>query len=809
MIAIEDRHKVKKILKEKGTRFQNFARTKKGRSFITFTILLLCYWFCLPSTLFNEPTSTVLEDANGKLLAARIAEDGQWRFPLEENVPEKFAKAITTYEDKYFYNHPGVNPVSLFRALRQNISKGEVVSGGSTLTMQLMRIARKNKSRNIFQKTIEVIQATRAEIRYSKNEILALYAANAPFGGNVVGLEAASWRYFGRNPNSLSWAEAATLAVLPNSPGLIYPGRNQEKLLKKRNRLLDEMKVREIIDQETCNLSKLEPLPQKPFPLPDLCMHLLDRAISDGHKGKRIRTTVNSSLQNSVSTIVDRHNKILMNNEINNAAVLVLDVHSGKSLAYIGNTKIKNAREENGNQVDVINRPRSTGSILKPFLFAAMLKDGLLLPETLVPDIPTQLTDFAPENFNYTYDGAVPARNALARSLNIPAVRMLQDYKVERFHEVLNSIGLTTITRPANDYGLSLILGGAEGKLWDLAGAYASMARVLNTYNKTRTYKETDFHAPYYLSSDSIRKEKHTRKIFDASSIWHTFEAMVEVNRPDEESAWRDFTSARKIAWKTGTSFGFRDGWAIGVTPDHVVAVWTGNADGEGRPGLIGVETAAPILFEVFGLLKSGNNWFKEPYEEMSSVTVCTKSGYQAGSYCEKKTIRVPPAGKRTLPCPFHKMVHLDASGKYRVNAQCENESNIIHQPWFILPPGMEWYYKSKNSTYEALPPLREDCRGGTAIGSLEIVYPANGTKIYVPVELNGKPGKAVFEAATRRKESFLFWHLDDNFSGTTSGFHQLGLNPEAGKHKLTVVDESGESVSVNFEIISKDHSNK
>ena len=780
-------------------------KMKWRRRAFTWSLLFLWFWFCLPSQLFNDPTCTVLDDKNGNLMCAQIASDGQWRFPYDDSVPEKFEKCIVQFEDRSFYHHLGVNPLALARALKQNISSDHTVSGGSTITMQVIRLMRKGRSRSFYNKFIEMIMATRLEITYSKKHILALYASNAPFGTNVVGLDAASWRYFGRSPKQLSWAEMATLAVLPNAPTLINPGKNRDKLFAKRNRLLDQLLSAGIIDKSTCEISKQEPLPDKPFPLPQFAPHLLTRASKEGNNGKRVHTTLDLHLQQRVTDIIALHHKDLEGNEIHNAAALVLDVNSGNVLAYVGNTD--ESDPQYGCDVDVINAPRSTGSILKPFLYASMLNDGELIPNMLVPDIPTDIGGYSPKNYSLTYDGAVPAKRALARSLNVPIVKLLQQYGVERFHYLLRKVGLSTIDKPADHYGLSLILGGAEGKLWDIAGVYAGMARTLDHYTLYNgKYDRNDIRAPQYIPiREKPKKDLGQAGFFDAASIYLTFEAMVEVSRPDEESGWRQFSSSSKIAWKTGTSFGFRDGWAIGVTPKYVVAVWVGNADGEGRPGLVGVKTAAPVMFDIFNVLKP-SGWFSQPYDEMTKIAVCRQSGYRAMDICpDKDSMWVPNSGLKTPPCSHHRLVHLDASGKYRVTSDCEDVNNMQHVPWFVLPPAQEWYYKSKNPSYKELPPYRPDCMNPAGMNSMELIYPKLLTKIYVPVELDGKKGKCIFEVAHRRSNATIFWHLDNDYIGETKGIHQMGLSPDAGMHTLTLVDENGETLVQKFEIVDKE----
>ncbi len=778
--------------------------------------LLIFYFFSLPAVLFKDPYSTVLEDRNKNLLSASIGSDGQWRFPEGEIIPEKFKAAIILFEDKRFHNHFGVDPFSLGRAMRQNVKAGKIVSGGSTLSMQVIRLSRKNKSRTVFEKTIEIILATRLELRYSKEEILGLYAAHAPFGGNVVGLEAACWRYFGRGPEELSWSEAALFAVLPNNPSLIHLGKNRQRLIEKRNRLLDRLWRSGKFDELTLDLAKSEPLPENPLSLPRMASHLLDRILKEGRAQQRTVSTLDHQLQLRTSQIINDHHQRLKANQIFNAAAVIIDVKSGNVLAYVGNTE---AGQEYNQQVDVVNASRSTGSILKPFLFAAMLDEGKMLQRTLMPDVPTIINGFSPRNFSKEYDGAVAADKALIRSLNIPAVHELRDYRYEKFYELLKNIGLTTLNQPADHYGLSLILGGAEGTLWDVTGAYASMARTLNNYfehpGKNR-YDKNDFHAPVYAETSTSRqalisgamqndKEVEETSWLSAASIYLTFNALKEVYRPGEGTGWKYFSSSKKIAWKTGTSFGFRDGWAVGVTPDYAVGVWVGNADGEGRPGLTGTETAAPILFDIFSSLP-GNSWFKPPVSEMEHISVCSQSGQRATELCESMdTISVTRAGLQTRPCSYHKKIHLSADRKHRVHSECASISEMVTANLFVLPPVQEYYFKSRNLSYRSLPSFRKDCENPSTLVSMDLIYPKPNAKIFVPRELSGQQGNTVFEVAHRNPAINVYWHLDGNFVGTTRRSHKIALSPSVGSHTLSLVDENGESLRRVFKVLSGD----
>jgi penicillin-binding protein 1C len=746
-------------------------------------LLITVYYFSLSKSLFLKKYSTIVLDRDGELVGARIADDGQWRFPEDSIIPDKFKQCILQFEDKHFYVHPGFNPVSLVRALLQNIKAGKVVSGGSTISMQVIRLHRLNKRRTIFEKLVEIILATRLEFRFSKDKILGLYSTHAPFGGNVVGINAASWRYFGRNPRNLTWAEAALLAVLPNSPALIHPGKNRQSLLDKRNKLLLKLYNGKLIDQETFKLSLLEPIPMQPLSLPDIAPHLTER-LKNSNPGTIIRSTVKKSVQDNVNRILSDYYNQLKINDISNACVLVVEVNSGNALAYVGNISNANVTVDEYN-VDCIQAPRSTGSILKPLLYMAMQQEGLILPGTLIPDIPTRLVGFKPENYDLTYDGAVPARRALARSLNVPAVRMLQSYGIPKFQNLLQKLGMTTLIFSPDHYGLTLIVGGAEGKLWDITNIYAKLARSL------------------LLSGEGLGM-RASLPIGEGwgGAIFLTFEALLEVNRPDEESGWLNLSSSRKIAWKTGTSYGFRDAWAIGTTPEYVVGVWVGNADGEGRPGLTGIGAAAPLMFRVFNSLPP-TTWFQMPYEDFEKIPVCRLSGYKAGPYCDEiDSIYVARAGTKTQVCPYHLLVHLSPDRKFRVNSKCEEVDKIRHEHWFVLPPAMEWYYRKKNIFYRRLPSIKKGCADDEGLAMMELIYPTEVLKIFVPREIDGSPGKTIFEMAHRNPDAVLYWHLDNEFIGTTKGIHQIALTPSVGKHYLTVIDDNGFTLARWFEVV-------
>lgn len=788
----------------------------KNKYSLQLVFCALILWICLmhlwiPKPLISKPYSTLLYTAetSGRevLLGARIASDGQWRFPSGSEVPEKFAICLTQYEDKRFWYHPGVDPFALMRAVQLNLTQSRVVSGGSTLTMQLARIARGNQSRTVGQKVIEMLWALYLECSYSKEEILRMYASNAPFGGNVVGIEAAAWRYFGREAKDLSWAEQATLAVLPNSPALIHPGRNRAELKQKRDKLLLRLYEKHILDKTEYELACMEALPEKPLPLPNEAPHLLERLAIEKQEN-RIHTTVDPTLQQQVQRLVNRYVADYRSNHIYNAAALVADVESGKILAYVGNVTDQNMTTGHGCQVDVITSPRSTGSVLKPFLYAAMLNDGLILPGTLIADTPLNINGFTPQNFNKTFYGAVPAHVAIERSLNVPLVRMLSQYNTGRFMSLLKRLGMTTLRFSEDHYGASLILGGAEGSLWDLSGMYASLARMLSHYRSYNgRYDRSDIHplTPYPIEEKKpIRSVTDTRladeSLLSYASLWFMFEAMSGLNRPEEEADWQQFSSMKQVAWKTGTSYGGRDAWAIGVTPRYVVGVWVGNATGEGRSGLTGVGYAAPILFDIYSLLPDVP-WFDQPYDELEEVAVCRQSGHKASAICDEvDTVYIPRTGIATAVCPYHRIVHLSQDGQYRVNSSCESVSRMQERSWFVLPPAQAYYYKNYHVEYQALPPLKPGCEEDQS-RQIAILYPEHQAVLYLPKGFSGEREKVVMRATHARSDATLYWHLDDVYLGETRQIHQMACLVEPGNHILTLLDEDGNRRSILFEV--------
>jgi penicillin-binding protein 1C len=770
------------------------------------------------------PYSTAVYAAGGELLGASVAADGQWRLPLPAGgkplpaggkplpaggkplpaggkplpaggkppgsgaeVPERYAIALTTYEDSRFHGHPGFDALAIFRAFADNLAAGRTVSGGSTISMQLVRLRRGAGRRTLAAKLVETVLAVRLELSSRKDDILAAYAGLAPFGGNVVGLQAAGFRWFGHDSAHLTWAESAVLAVLPNSPAMVHPGRSRDELGRKRDALLQTLANRGALDPSELPYFLAEPLPGVPLPMPRAAPHLAARA-GPG----RVETSLDYQLQLQAQSIAERHARRLGSQGIANAAAVIMAVSDGRILAYIGN--VQTAGEAGSWQVDCAAAPRSSGSILKPFLYASMLDSGELTPTRLVTDIPTRIGSYSPENNLKTYVGAVKAEDALARSLNVPFVRLLRTYGIERFADLLKGFGFSHLVRAPADYGLTLILGGAEASLVDAAGAYAKLARAALPDGIAGQIRYED-------AEPDGRSAGAPAAPVSRAAAWLTLEALVAVARPGEDASWQEYASSRRIAWKTGTSFGARDAWAIGVTQDYVVAVWAGNASGQGRPEIKGTDAAAPLMFDLFQLLPR-SVWFPEPAADLKLITVCADSGYAAGPSCPGTLrIAVPARAHVDEPCPYCRIVHLSDDGKQRVSAECAGEDGLVAVKRFVLPPAIEWYYRRSTITYRPLPPWKPGCAVADS-SSVDLLAPENGALIYIPIELDGSPGRTVFRAVHRDAGQRLFWHLDGEYLGETTGDHRIEARPAPGRHELTVIDQRGAMATRSFEVL-------
>ena len=720
---------------------------------------------------FDVPQSYVVFDRQEALLGAKLASDEQWRFPLIDSVPDNYKKALLYFEDKRFYEHPGVDVISISRAVKSNLKAGKVVSGASTLTMQLMRLGRNKNSRSIKQKLIETYLAVVYSLKYDKETILRYYASNAPFGGNVVGVETAAWRYFGRSVHDLSWAESATLAVLPNSPALMHPGKNRKALKEKRDRLLKKLNEKGILDNLEYELAINEILPLAPKDLPRTASHYVENSFKNQDGAYKMISTIDSKIQKNALDILSLHEGYNTTKGIQNAGIVIRDTKTSEILAYVGNNR-GDVRDKYNNMA---NTPRSTGSILKPLLYACSMNESLLAPKQLISDVPVHLDGFQPKNYDKNYRGLVPANEALSMSLNIPFVLMLQEYGVARFIDRLKEFGFTTINQSADHYGLSLILGGAEITLEELTWAYANLGSI-------------------------AVEQKVNNDLIHPSTVYHMIEAMTELQRPNEENFWESFGSSKKIAWKTGTSYGHRDAWAIALTPEYTIGVWVGNSDGEARPEIIGSSLAGPILFDLIHALPEVTS-FKEPLKNLKPVYVCKKSGMKSTKAChDAEQVWLSPTLAQMGQCGYHQKVWLDESRSYLVNIECAE--SMVDTNWFVVSPKQALHLKTFDPSYESLPQMHPNCIQQSGEKYIDIVYPQAKSSFVIPKNLKEEKESIVCEVAHQFPSSRIYWHIDNEYVGMTEEFHKIPIEPGIGEHTLYVIDDQGRYDETVFEVL-------
>jgi len=741
----------------------------------------------LPVENLNRYGKLVLAE-NGKILRTFLTEDQQWCFPPSTNtdIPKKLQAAVLNYEDRFFYAHQGINIPSLIRAFYLNLKSGKIVSGGSTITMQVARIM-DPKPRTLTSKLIEILQAFKLEIIYSKKAILRFYLDNAPYGGNIRGIRAASLKYFGKEPLQLSWGETAVLAVLPNTPGLITPGSRHDQLLKKRNRLLEKLADTGFITKETLITSKLEPIPTKSRSFPWLSPHLA-RKLSDKVQENIISTTIDYHLQGLVESILKQHSVYLQYHGIANISCLVVDNETGWMKVYCGSQDFNDSK--NQGQVDGVMASRSPGSTLKPFLYALSIDAGMIVPQTLMQDVPTFFGPFQPENADGNYSGLVTAKEALIRSLNVPAVRLLNLYGIKPFYNFLKASGTSTLFRNPDDYGLTLIIGGCEMKLFELVRLYRGLANY------------GSFSDLILLRSD--KKSAPELQLISPGASYLILDVLKELNRPGSEYYWHQYENQYPLAWKTGTSFGQRDAWAIGVNPQWTIGVWVGNFQGDVNPSLSGAASAAPVLFDIFNTLPHDPDkiWFQAPVAEMDAIKICKDTGFLAGPDClETEIIMVPDRMHALRICPYHRKIFLNDDETRQVCSLCWEPEHYHCKKVLVYPPKILHYLRERGDRSFDLPPHREDCPAASDSRAIRIIYPGNSALIWLPRDLGGVKQKITCRVAHSDPIMLLYWYLDDQYLGTTENDHSKAISPDRGTHLLKVIDRNGDWAEVRFDI--------
>ncbi|AJD02525.1 penicillin-binding protein 1C [Campylobacter lari] len=722
--------------------------------------LSLCFYIGLiyfsfdSKDLFKGTYSKVLLDKNKEFLSVFLDANEQWHLE-SEFIPQKLKTAVTLYEDKNFYSHHGVDFLAIIRAFKNNLFSSKR-SGASTISMQTIKLLEQNK-RTYFNKFNEIIKAFALESTYEKDEILKLYLNNAPYGGNLVGVASAGLFYFEKDLKDLTWSEAALLAVLPNNPGLINLEKNKDRLLKKRNALLDRLFENGYFSKDILTLAKAEKLPSFKA-RKNLAPHLARRLLADKEK---IISSIDKKIQIKFEEKAKEYSYKLQQKGIKNLAILLADTRTNKVLAYVGSNDFYDF--VTFGQVDGVIAKRSVGSTLKPLLFAFAIDEGLMVPESLMLDVPTYFSNFAPQNANKKYHGFVSAKESLQKSLNIPFVSLLSEYGYEKFFYKLKDI-LNYKDEDFKKYGLSLILGTKEFSLEDMVKIYLGLGNYGNF--KELLYEENAF----------IKEDK---KLISDGASFLTLQTLKDLDRVGIKQY--DFNTI--ISWKTGTSYGRKDAWAIGTSPKYTLGVWVGNFNGEANANLYGVSIAGELFFELLSLLDGLNLEFKQP-NDLISIKIENQTGYRYDYEFGFKEVLYPQSANILRKSPFLKEVFVYENKE--VNSLDENFIYAKKKTILNLPSNAQAFFAKEKQYLQS------------SSQNLKIIYPLNNLNIILPKDLKAKQ-KLLIKLINPKKEK-LFWYLNQEFIFEGKD-EVLFLDLKKGKYTLNIISENGENDFIKFNI--------
>ena len=844
--------------------------------FIIFLFIIANWCFPLPKTRLHPPSSRIVLDRNGEWLRAFLAEDGMWRFSSQQSavssqqrtfsvnrkplvaesrkpkadgyfgVSPLLHEAMLTTEDRWFYYHCGINPVSMVTALYDNVKAGEVVRGGSTITMQLARLM-EPKARNVPNKLIEMFRAIQLELAYSKSEILNLYFNMLPYGGNIVGTGAATRFYFNKPQHAISLGEAALLAAIPNAPERLRPDKFPENAQHARAKVLNRLRARRQISEQQWREAVREPIPTKRHPLPFKAPHL-SRMLAKGNRWNtdtttdgKIYTTIDAKVQETAVRILREYlnasavsiadSRRLQSHTASTGAIVVMDTQSRHVLAMVGSHDFFD-RSASG-QINGTLASRSPGSTLKPFVYALGIEQGLITPETLLFDVPVTYSGYEPVNYDGTYNGYVTARQALARSLNVPAVNLHSRLKNRTLHAFLKQAGISTLA-PAKKYGLSMVLGGCEVNLLELTTLYAGLAnmgefapyQIVSSRNSRQlsaiSRQQEGVTSPENRFADGLREpraESHfPQRLLRKETSFIITEMLttsqLPVNTVKNPEAFEVTMNLPKIAWKTGTSYGHRDAWCIGYSPKLTIGVWLGNFDGKGAPLLSGADAATPVLFALFTALtrQDTHRWFTQP-EQLKMRKVCALTGAPPSPHCPtlKNDVYIPGISP-VKACAIHKRIYVDDVTGYNLCSHCRNlptteenhsqdargqhDTNVQTKIFEEWPAEAATWLAKNGFAVPVLPKHNPLCTGTIAGTAPVILSPTADTVYYIRDGVPLEQQKIQLSASTSNRTQQLFWFLDGELIFKGNAGQPYWLTPIKGEHVITCVDAEGRSAN-------------
>ncbi len=763
--------------------YYDIALLKKWSTIFSVAIVAIILFFLLIDRIFPftppEDFSQVVTSADGTVLHVFLNSKDKWRIRTElREISPELQKTIVFKEDRFFYFHFGINPVAMVRALIQNTASGKRISGASTITMQLARLL-DPRPRTYKSKLIEMFRAIQLEWHYSKKEIIQMYLNHLPYGGNIEGVKTASLIYYDQSPQALSLAQIVALSIIPNNPSAYPAGQNDDGLLGERNRWLDFFQKKGLFSAQLIRDAREEALGMEKHPLPRKIPHLAIRLHEGDPEQVMVQTCIDPELQSRIETITWNHMRNVHSRGIQNAAVLVVDNGTGGVISYLGSSDFEDAGSFG--QVDGVRAIRSPGSTLKPFLYALAIDKGLITPATILTDVPARFGGYHPENYDGAYHGMISVKNALALSLNVPAVKLLDDLGEDYFTGKLVDAGFRTIERKREELGLSVILGGCGVTLEELTNLFS-------------TFASGGIYHPCHFVADRERVPPDT--LFSAAAAFMVTEMLTSLKRPDFPAKAEQIVDLPRIAWKTGTSYGRRDAWSIGYNPLYTVGVWIGNFQGNGIPELNGTDFAAPLLFRIFRILDEDNShpWFKEP-SGIATRQVCARSGLPPSDFCtdliqDEYLPGISPTGR----CQHLRAVFVSSDSSISYCRSCLPEKGYRTKFYPNYPPEVIAYMNEENIPYESIPVHNPLC---------ERIFMENAPKITSLTEnaeyilFRQEHQQLKLTCQSENDVGKIFWYINDRFLFATGASEAVFFEPPEGEVKVSCLDDKGRNTDI------------
>jgi len=740
-----------------------------------FLLFLLLNWFFPIKT--NIEYSTIITDDKGEVVHAFLTSDDKWRMKTElDEISPLLRKTIIEKEDRYFFYHPGVNPLAVGRALVKNLLRMKRTSGASTITMQVARLL-EPKKRTWFNKIKEMFRAFQLEWKYSKSEILQLYLNLVPYGGNIEGVKSASILYFKKNPDHLSLAEITALSIIPNRPSSLVMGRNNDLIVQERNRWLRRFAKEKIFTQQQINDALEEPLDAWRGSVPKWIPHLAYKLKRQG--GPIIRTHINMHNQLQTEKLVQDYVRVLAMKNIRNAAVVVIDNETHNVITYVGSANFHDTTD--GGQVNGAAAIRQPGSTLKPLVYGLCIDKGMMTPKSVITDVAVSYDGFAPENYDKEFHGYVTMEYALEHSLNIPAVKGLRMIGVDEMVQQLARCDFKQIRKDQRKLGLSMVLGGCGATLEELTGLYSIFA------NEGKYFK------PNFIQTED---KPGGKKILSPAAAFMINEILTKIDRPDFPLNWQSTEHMPKIAWKTGTSYGRRDAWSIGYNKKYTVGVWVGNFSALGVPELTGANVATPLLFKIFNTLDydADREWFSKP-EDCDIRLVCSETGMEPAEHCTHTVSDYfIPLVSSTVKCNNTLEVMLSPDEKISYCRVCMPSAGYKKKMIKAIPAEMQHYFEDKRIAYDKVPPHNPSCEKIFREEGPTITSPRNGSE-YVVSRKNPEP--LALSCYSGNDVSKVYWYINNQFYKSADANTKQFFIPQEGPVKISCTDDKGRNKDI------------